>query len=58
MDHETFEQAGLLDGLAGAEERAARLELLEYLSTSGLTLDELQTEAAEERLACSQSSAC
>lgn len=51
VDHETLDQAGVLDDLASADQRAARLQLLEYLSASGLSLDELQTAAAEERLA-------
>lgn len=46
-----FEAHGLLDGLSGHEERAARVELLEYLLGSGADLDEVKRAVAEDRLA-------
>jgi adenylate cyclase len=46
-----FEAEGLLDGLDGEEERAARRELLEQLVEAGVTVDELKRAIAEERLA-------
>lgn len=45
-----FEAAGLLDGL-NAEQREARLRLLEKLTEDGFGLEELQRAAAEDRLA-------
>lgn len=46
-----FEAEGLLDGLEGEAERAARLSLLEELHADGVPLEELRQAAAEERLA-------
>jgi adenylate cyclase len=45
-----FEQAGLLDGLEGAD-RDAREQLLEQLANDGVGLDELKAAVAEDRLA-------
>jgi adenylate cyclase len=45
-----FEQAGLLDGLDGAE-RDARAQLLEMLADQGVGLDELKAAVQEDRLA-------
>jgi adenylate cyclase len=45
-----FEGAGLLDGLQG-EERDARRRLLERLAADGVSLDELESAVAEDRLA-------
>jgi adenylate cyclase len=45
-----FAAAGLLDGLDGAE-RAERAELLERLAADGVSLEELKTAVAEDRLA-------
>lgn len=45
-----FEQAGLLDGLTGAD-RQARLELLERLSEDGASEQELTEAVREDRLA-------
>lgn len=45
-----FEAEGLLEGLSG-EERSARLQLLEQLSSAGVSLDELRTAVEEQRLA-------
>jgi adenylate cyclase len=44
-----FAAEGLLDGLEG-DERAARLELLEQLSTEGISLDELRAATRDGRL--------
>jgi adenylate cyclase len=45
-----FEQAGLLDGLDGAD-RDAREQLLEMLADQGVGLDELKAAVNEDRLA-------
>jgi adenylate cyclase len=45
-----FAAAGLLDGLDGVE-RAARQDLLERLTSDGVSLEELQAAVAEDRLA-------
>ena len=45
-----FEQAGLLDGLDGAD-RDAREQLLQKLADEGVGLDELKAAVAEDRLA-------
>jgi adenylate cyclase len=45
-----FEQAGLLDGLEGAD-REARVQLLEHLADEGASLDELKAAVREDRLA-------
>jgi adenylate cyclase len=45
-----FEQAGLLDGLEGAD-RDAREQLLEMLADQGVGLDELKAAVKEDRLA-------
>ena len=45
-----FEQAGLLDGLEGAD-RDAREQLLARLADDGVGLDELKAAVAEDRLA-------
>jgi adenylate cyclase len=45
-----FEQAGLLDGLDGAD-RDAREQLLTQLADDGVSLDELKAAVAEDRLA-------
>src|SRR5436305_14422137 len=45
-----FEQAGLLDGLEGAD-RDAREQLLQQLADDGVSLDELEAAVAEDRLA-------
>jgi adenylate cyclase len=45
-----FEQAGLLDGLEGAD-REAREQLLELLADDGVSLDELKAAVDEDRLA-------
>src|SRR5690242_12280654 len=45
-----FEQAGLLDGLEGAD-RDAREQLLTQLADDGVGLDELKAAVAEDRLA-------
>jgi adenylate cyclase len=45
-----FEQAGLLDGLEGAD-RDAREQLLEQLADEGVSLDELKSAVDEDRLA-------
>jgi adenylate cyclase len=45
-----FEQAGLLDGLEGAD-RDAREQLLAQLADDGVSLDELKAAVAEDRLA-------
>jgi len=45
-----FEQAGLLDGLNGAD-RDAREQLLQKLADEGVGLDELKAAVAEDRLA-------
>jgi adenylate cyclase len=45
-----FSAAGLLDGLEG-DERAAREQLLERLAAEGVSLDELRSAVAENRLA-------
>src|SRR5690242_9964611 len=45
-----FEQAGLLDGLDGAD-REAREQLLEQLANDGVGLDELKAAVREDRLA-------
>jgi adenylate cyclase len=45
-----FEQAGLLDGLEGAD-REAREQLLEQLADEGVSLDELKSAVDEDRLA-------
>jgi adenylate cyclase len=45
-----FEQAGLLDGLEGAD-RDAREQLLTQLADDGVSLDELKAAVAEDRLA-------
>jgi adenylate cyclase len=45
-----FEQAGLLDGLEGAD-RDAREQLLEKLTDDGVGLEELKAAVAEDRLA-------
>jgi adenylate cyclase len=45
-----FEAHGLLDGLKG-DERAARIELLRWLYSDGVSLEELQSAALEHRLA-------
>jgi adenylate cyclase len=45
-----FEQAGLLDGLEGAD-RDAREQLLRRLADDGVGLDELKAAVAEDRLA-------
>ena len=45
-----FQAAGLLDGL-DAEERAARLDLLERLAADGVSIEELKAAVAEDRLA-------
>ncbi|MDQ4041273.1 MAG: hypothetical protein M3141_05940, partial [Actinomycetota bacterium] len=47
---EEFVEAGLLDGLDGAD-RDARLELLRRLSEAGVSIDELRTAVDEDRLA-------
>jgi adenylate cyclase len=44
-----FAAEGLLDGLEG-EDRATRLELLELLSTDGISLDELRAATRDGRL--------
>jgi adenylate cyclase len=44
-----FAAEGLLDGLEG-EDRATRLELLEQLSTDGISLDELRAATRDGRL--------
>jgi adenylate cyclase len=45
-----FEAAGLLDGLDG-QERTAREQLLERLTADGVSVEELQSAVAENRLA-------
>jgi adenylate cyclase len=45
-----FEAEGLLEGLDEADERAARLELLEQLYADGVSLDELKAAVNESRL--------
>jgi adenylate cyclase len=45
-----FEALGLLDGLEG-DAREARLELLRWLHQDGVSVEEMQTSAAEGRLA-------
>jgi adenylate cyclase len=42
---------GLLEGLEDDDARAARLDLLQQLSESGVSIDELRTAITEERLA-------
>ena len=51
MREEDLEAHGLLSGLSGQDERAARVELLEHLLESGAPLEELKQAAAEDRLA-------
>ena len=46
-----FEAEGLLDGIADADARAARLDLLRTLEEQGFTLDELRRATAQGRLA-------
>jgi adenylate cyclase len=50
MSRMDFEQAGLLDGLDGAD-RDAREQLLQKLADEGVGLDELKAAVAEDRLA-------
>jgi adenylate cyclase len=50
MSRMDFEQAGLLDGLEGAD-RDAREQLLQQLADDGVGLDELKAAVAEDRLA-------
>lgn len=50
MSRMDFDQAGLLDGLEGAD-RDARVQLLEKLADDGVGLDELKAAVAEDRLA-------
>ncbi len=45
-----FEAEGLLRDLEGEETREARVELLEQLLDAGVTVDELKTAVAEDRL--------
>lgn len=45
-----YAAAGLLDGLEG-EERVARLQLLERLTSDGVTVDELRAAIEDDRLA-------
>lgn len=45
-----FEELGLLEGVAGERERAARLALLRELSLAGVPTAELRRAAAESRL--------
>jgi adenylate cyclase len=46
-----FEAEGLLDGVAGPEARAARLDLLRALEEQGFTLEALRSATAQDRLA-------
>ena len=46
-----FEAAGLLDGIEDDRRRRERIELLQYLTGEGFTIEELQEAARQERLA-------